>query len=791
MKKNRFWSYITLASVALVVAAVAALWVLPAGAGHTDPVKGVLEVAPGVVSPDDANVALASRLIKITVTDPNMNKPLFVGTGPDAQTATFDQVGGADAGAGERVAVSINTVGTFIATLTANPIVGVEDDDFTPLADRNDDDVITVADLEIVIPAAGTSDIVAGDIQVIGIFNAERGLVTFQVNRDGLNGEVFDLRYATAGRELSRDTQTFTETLAVPAPGAIVNGESVTLTLNNTLLDTDVSGAVNSGDVTESSGAAVNVGGLSADSTKVTLIATANIATPAVFVLEYRGSEVVTLRTVDTAGDFTLALNNVVLTAAGGVPPATGDLVVTGDAAVLAIAADNTSVMFNRGTLVTGDSFTVAYNNRQTFAAVADPGVFNGEAFTLDLNMDWLPLQDSTGDGLVSPEDITVSIALRTAANLPPVTSIRTVGNFAVSPSPNGFAASNTIDLVGSGDQLAAGTEIKVTYVGLADLVTVRGDFTPIAGISLRLRETGPDTGVFEGFVAAVAGTSSGDDSDNSNLNPEGTGDGANTAHLAVQDGGAISVLYRDRSPARPIKATVQVEAQGPTFAGLNPASGDTINDLGAVLTAQAQDIGAAGVNPATLEANNPGLATSVVLIITIDGIDQGTQIVTGDIDVNETFAGSGVFTIEFPLDKLPTIADEKTAGSEVEHDITWEIRVKDNAGNQGTTGVVPLKLINRRPVLANVFIGDNWDPSVTDDPLTDEDERLRGSRAGLAGAALRTSIRVVFDLPMQGASFQPEDFRITGADGISFQPSSVAALRCFARERVPDGARA
>ena len=772
-----------------MVAAIAALWVLPAGAGHTDPVKGTLEVSPGVVSPDAANVLLANRVIKITITDSNMNKPVFVGTGPDGQTATFDGIadpdvplsGDADAGAGERVIVDIptNTVGTFIATLAANPItvVGVQPavpvvgtHIFTPLADRNDDGAITVADLEIVIPVAGTT-VVAGDIEIVSIFNAERGLVTFQVNRAGLNLQFFDLRYATAGQELTRDTRIFTETLNSPAPGTVIVGENFTAPLTNQLATNDMifpGGEATTGDATTTG------------DTTVTFVAAQALNSGDQMVVQYLGIDsLLPTEPVASGGAFSLALSITLLDTDGGGITAADITVISGNATVATADAAAPSGLSEAGftatgALTTADAITIQYLGQETLTVV-DLGVQDKEDFTLNLNQDWLPLQDTNGDGVVSTADVTVSVALRTSSNLPQLTGDTvTVATLAGAPAPslNGLSVGAAITLVGSGDHLAAGTEIKVTYLGLTDLVTVRGDFTSVDGMPLRMLETGPDTGVFEGFVAAIAGNA---DSNNSNLNPIGTGAGVNTAHLAVQDGGAISVLYRDRSPARPIKATVQVEAQGPTFASLSPASGDTINDLGAVLTAQAQDIGAAGVNPSTLEANNPGLATSVVLIITIDGIDQGTDIVTGDIDVNETFDGSGVFTIEYPLDKLPTIADEKAAGSEVEHDITWEIRMKDNAGNLGTTNAVPLKLINRKPVLTDVFVGDNWDATVVDDPDTAADERLRGARTGLAGAALRTSIRVVFDLSMQAASFQPEDFAITTADGqASFQPSRV-----------------
>ena len=119
---------------------------------------GVLELSPTVVSPDDVNVTTADR----TVTDPNMNSPLFVGTGPDGELSNFPGTGGAPDANGERIKIRTGQgLGTFIVALTNNPIAA---GGFTPLADRDDDGDIDINDLEIVLLTAG--GLVAGDITV-------------------------------------------------------------------------------------------------------------------------------------------------------------------------------------------------------------------------------------------------------------------------------------------------------------------------------------------------------------------------------------------------------------------------------------------------------------------------------------------------------------------------------------------------------------------------------------------------------------------------------------------------
>ena len=84
MKRNRngFYFGIGIGVFSLLVLSLMVLWAIPVSATHTDPVEGTLEASPGAVSPDD-NIAIGSRRISITLTDPNLNTPQFVGTGPN------------------------------------------------------------------------------------------------------------------------------------------------------------------------------------------------------------------------------------------------------------------------------------------------------------------------------------------------------------------------------------------------------------------------------------------------------------------------------------------------------------------------------------------------------------------------------------------------------------------------------------------------------------------------------------------------------------------------------------
>ena len=383
--KKVIFSLIAVSMVA--VAALSLLWVLPTGATHGPAVRGTLVVDPVVVSPDDVNITTADRTVTIILTDPNMNNPLFVGTGPNGELPDFPGTGGAPDANGERIKIPTGQgLGTFIASLINNPIAA---GGFTPLADRDDDGDIDINDLEIVLLTTG--GLVAGDITVASIFNADRGQITFQVFKPGIGDVEFDLRYATAGQELSRDVKTFTETLAIPSGG-----------------------------------------------------------------------------------------------------------------------------------------------------------VQNGEAFTLELNIDLRPLQDTNGDSIVSTADITISGV--PADQTPVVTSIvvNSLSVAGLANPANGLASGDVIALVHSGDALAAGTPILVTYLGLADLITVKGS-TGVP-VPLRMRETGPDTGVYVGDVIAIDGSAGQTDVFNTNLDPTQTGSGQ-SPHIAAVHGGAITVTYTDQAP--------------------------------------------------------------------------------------------------------------------------------------------------------------------------------------------------------------------------------------------------
>ena len=383
-----------------------------------------------------------------------------------------------------------------------------------------------------------------------------------------------------------------------------------------------------------------------------------------------------------------------------------------------------------------------------TESLIAPTDLLGGEAFTLDLNIDWLPLQDTNGDRVISGADINVTVPGRTTANTPVVTDIG--GTATLANAANGLAVGRTITLVHQGEPLPTGSTINLSYLGLADLVTMTG--TNGVEVPLRLRETSRDSGVFAATVIAVDGSAGQLDRPNSNLDPTLTGD-VQRPHIAVVDGGTITFTYRDRSPAEDVLARVLMESGPPIFSNVSPPNGAVTSDLNTVLMVEVTD---------TIAGVDPTIDSSINLDISQDGIPQAIS--NQDFMVTETSPGSGVYRVEYAISNLPTIAEALASGNPIVTRITWEVRAKDNAGNPGTTGPLVLDVDGRPPSVSDAFTGDTYDPTQA------PGERLRGDRPGLPGGADRGSIRLVFNKAMDGASFQTSDFRV---DGI--EPTAVA----------------
>ena len=163
----------------------------------------------------------------ITLKDINLIGPRFVGTGPNNELANLDQIDNATGainfaitgGNGERVLIPPGQLlgSTLTVVLAANPIGAAG---ATPLADRNDDGFVNVADV-VIVNTDVNGDGVGGDIRIASIFNADRGIIQVNIFQDGLGGRTFDVRYATPGQKLARAVKLFAESHTVPTESLI------------------------------------------------------------------------------------------------------------------------------------------------------------------------------------------------------------------------------------------------------------------------------------------------------------------------------------------------------------------------------------------------------------------------------------------------------------------------------------------------------------------------------------------------------------------------------------------
>ena len=416
---------------------------------------------------------------------------------------------------------------------------------------------------------------------------------------------------------------------------------------------------------------------------------------------------------------------------------------------------------------------------------VVDNMLSAGEPVTLTLNQDHLPLQDTNGDGVVNGEDITISIDGRSDSDTPRLgdAGIGNIGKI-TTDERDGFPLGSDITLVYEGANLAIGDtiDINVTYLGLEDLVKVKG--ARGENMPLRLLETGANTGIFKATVAVFNGAGNEDNVDmDTNLEPSEIRD-EERPRLAVIDGGSVTVTYGDRSPRRTITARVKVESEPPSFSNTMPANDTSTNNLDTVLTTEVVD-NIAGVD-----------SSEVTVMIWVNGVEVAESDVSGDISVQETFEGSGVYTVGYNINNIDEIDDAKTDETAIDVEIEWNIKVKDKAGNEGSitdtiadTDVLTLNVNTYPPALSNAFSGDNWDASADDPDTEDVDERLRGSRDGLPGLDVRTSIRLEFDRDMKESSLQASDFRVDGVapTDVDHFPGMADSVFLTVPELAPD----
>ena len=265
MKRNKTWFSLGLVALS-ALALTLMLIVLPVGADHDDPERGIVTVEPAVVSSNEAGgVSNADRTITVRVTDINMNAILFVGKGPDDEASGFADFADDEplAFPGDIADLDADklSAGTVLLTLQANG------GQTTSVADRNDDGLINTDDIEIVYYTSSPvhpNHALEGTLRVDQIYDAERGRIGIGALLDGMNGQTFGVRYATSEKDLTRAVQTFTETITLALPVAADATFSLILNPDNLpLQNTDGSKDINDIPTIDEDDISISIGGVS------------------------------------------------------------------------------------------------------------------------------------------------------------------------------------------------------------------------------------------------------------------------------------------------------------------------------------------------------------------------------------------------------------------------------------------------------------------------------------------------------------------------------------------------
>jgi len=452
MKSNRKW-YQLAGSLSLVaLLALSLVWVVSVAADHDADEVGTITVGKPVVSPDQAKVASADRVVAVTVTDEDLDTTLFVGEGPNAEVADSPEI-----------VIELNAPLTFGDTFRVSLIDGAAPDSaYTiigdavnqlPLVDRNRDGGVTEADIVVVL---------SGDtakISLIRLFDAINGQLQFSADSNIGVGDRFILRWATSGPEsaivkVEGDAEEMSLSLQEGAPG------------------------VYSGSFVIADEATINIGAVDDEQHLVP----AGLLADHVFPNESHivGSNLVTGDTFDVTLDFAPVDidGNTVADGAG-----IDDIAIAGAASTSLKIALDTDV--NAGGLQVkltgtanadvGDAFTLTYgrsivNESITVPNTGDAG-FNdqgaigvvdaGDSFVVKLTA--TPI-DANDDGVVTTTDITINPGTATTITVAVDADVNVGGD-------------GNVQFTISGDE--AGQTFTVTYVGQV----VQNETVPATGL--------------------------------------------------------------------------------------------------------------------------------------------------------------------------------------------------------------------------------------------------------------------------------------------------------------------
>ena len=221
---------------------------------------------------------------------------------------------------------------------------------------------------------------------------------------------------------------------------------------------------------------------------------------------------------------------------------------------------------------------------------------------------------------------------------------------------------------------------------------------------------------------------------------------------IAVTDGARVSITSGNE------RATVNAEMEGPSYSNPSPAHKGATSDDDQLISLDVTD-DLAGVKK-----------DSIVMMLEVDDGDTLT-VANEDLEIDEITGG---YRVSIELDDIDTV----NINASVTTPVAWYVMASDKASNASTSDAVAdnvddddepardnytFNVDGEAPAIERAFTGDWFD--ITDNEVKG-DRRLGvadGEVVYLPGSSDNTSLRVVFNEPIDSSTVSADDFTVDG----------------------------
>ena len=822
-------------AIAIVLGIMLSMSALAAPAARE---RGTLELIdsdddPLTIISSDTAVDTGDRTVTVTVEDPDLIRDIG-DTGDGAQFGVSVVVPSEASDAGAAFNITLNpTTGTTDATITVPENAPDADvDDITPIVG----DVAVIGDMK-------------DKVMFVRILNRTTGLVRFETNDAGLDGDRFVLQYQTTDSkglmaEVSGEGgSTNIMQLALPEGTGSANGkytgqfvvaDEVTIDLNNLRQEQyEVPGNRAADEEFDEQGGYQVPAGYESGTFPFTL-------------------KNIPLR--DTDGNDTIDEDDVTIN-----HPTMDVQSYDADTGVVTVEAAQDQ------TITAGTRFTVTYDGAENFTIKLGNAPVQGMVSTADHTLD-----DPDIDSLVSldngaenqePGDVHIVAPGPDAANLlyqairfNPVSGELTLAVLQDTPSGGsyigvsyGAAIEGTIDADGVDPDNSGTFTSTVTLMDVrgipADAVSVN-DFTLIEitatdGVSIVTTvavDTGDSNNRFEWVRLTVSASTQNapklakdgklyfvynqtdveDDVErpiDAFFNPQGSmkaepNDATLLPIVTALSNGSVRVTYRDNSPPNATDTeTITIDGDAPMFQEANPAHNSTSSDEDVDLSIEISDqedaVDGDSIKVFVQATEVKGEIDPAVPFTVKDDLDEAITVKEDDIEVS---SADGVYTITVNLDDLfRDVHFDKTLEAIDRGKQTylwWWVQASDMSGNRGVSDAVTdvegktttkgsqpyvLTIDQKAPEMAldGSTTGESWDPDADDVQGTGDDKT---TYTGLIKGNNRNSIRVVFTEELDGDSIDAGDFRVSvGTSNLNVEEALHYTAGSKTHERYAD----